>query len=72
MQFFKNRPRLTGFLLAISLTGCAAATIVGAGCNAYAEQRLTIPWEDLALAPIEVVRWVNLTDARMTRTCTGG
>lgn len=72
MRFLKNRPKLMGFLLAISLSACAGATVIGAGCNAYAEARVTLPWEAFAKAPVEATRWLNLLDVRMSKVCTNG
>lgn len=72
MKFLRNKPKLMGFLLGISLSACAAAVAIGPGCRAYAEQRLTLPWEALERAPREVIEWLNLTDARMTGVCTDG
>lgn len=67
--FKKNSGVLKGFLLAILLSACAGATVLGAGCSAYAEARLDIPWDELSLSPHAVVAWVNLLDARMTGVC---
>lgn len=67
-----NKQRLMGFLLAISLSACAGAMVIGAGCRAYGEMRISLPWEALGAAPLEFVQWFNLLDARMTGVCTGG
>ena len=71
-----ERLRMSGVILTmlaamISLIGCAAETVSGdAGCRSYAEARAAMPGDDALLeTPIEVLRWVNETDARMTGTC---
>ncbi len=68
----KNKLRAQGMIAALLLTACAGATGVGAGCNAYAEERLKMPADDvLVQAPLAVVQWINLLDARMTGVCLG-
>lgn len=76
MHLRKKSGSLMGFLLAILLTACAAATVIGAGCSAYAEMRLSMPTYDadfvqlLDQEPTPLLVWVNLLDARMTGACT--
>lgn len=57
---------------AILLTACAETTVVGgdAGCDSYAEARLTMP-DDLEALPTNWLEWIAKTDARMTGTCRG-
>lgn len=60
---------LIGFLL---LTACAGAVAVGAGCDAYGEQRRKMPADAaLAASHVDVVRWINALDAAMTSACHG-
>ena len=47
------------------LTACAAATVVGAGCVAYGQQRLSMP----TLGDDPVSQWVAVLDGRMTEVC---
>jgi maleate cis-trans isomerase len=66
----RNRERLLGAVLAIMLTACTGAMIVGSGCDAYAEARLQKPSRaDLAASPVAVAAWINHLDARMTAVC---
>ncbi len=58
-----------GFLLAILLTACAGVVAIGAGCDAYAEMRLTLPYEAAARSDPEFVAWFNLLDVRMLEVC---
>ena len=75
MRLPKKSGPLMGFLLAILLTACAAATVIGAGCSAYAEMRLSMPTYNadfinmLDREPTPLLAWVNLLDARMTGAC---
>lgn len=61
--------KLKPLLIFLVLMGCAASVSMGAGCRAYAEWRLTIPWEALAGSPLEVVQSINYLDARMDGVC---
>ncbi len=69
MQWLKSNPKLQGFLIAILLTGCAAATVNLAGCNAYNDMRLSLPWDALERSDPAMVQWSNLLDARMYDVC---
>ena len=71
MQSEKKKWILTGFLAATLLTACAGAVGIDAGCRAYTEARLTLPFDDLSDAPKPVVDWINLMDARMFAVCKG-
>jgi len=66
----KNAARVQGFLLAMLLTACAGAMIVGAGCKVYGEARLDLPYDELSRAPENLARWINSTDKGMTEACT--
>lgn len=61
--------KLKPLLVFLVLMGCAAAVSTGAGCRAYAEMRMSAPWEALRVADPVVVRWFNLLDARMAVVC---
>ncbi len=53
----------------IFLTSCAATKVAGdAGCASYGEARLSIPADADAL-PDAWLRWVVMTDTRMTEVC---
>ena len=69
MQWLKNKKMLQGFLIATLLSACAAASIVGAGCEAYFEQRLSLPFDELVEAPREVILWIDFLDVRMNEVC---
>jgi len=51
--------------LFLVLSACAAAVVVDAGCNAYAEARSTMP----RLGGDAVSAWVAMLDTSMTRVC---
>lgn len=64
--------RAAAFLAFLILTACAGAVAVGAGCDAYGEQRRKMPSDEaLAASPPEVFRWINALDAAMTSACHG-
>ena len=69
MQWLKNKKMLQGFLIATLLTACAAASVVGAGCEAYFEQRLSLPFDELVESPREVILWIDFLDVRMNEVC---
>ena len=69
MPLLKNNPTLRGFLIAILLSGCAAATVILPGCSAYAEMRLSLPWDALAQSEPEFVQWFNFLDKRLADVC---
>lgn len=51
------------------LTACAETTASGdAGCASYGEARQSMP-EDAEALPGNWLRWVAMTDTRMTGTC---
>ena len=63
---------LIALMSATLSTGCArvmtAGADGGAGCSAYAEARLTLPYDALDRGPLS--EWVaGDLDARMTATC---
>ena len=60
---------MRGFILALFVSACAAGVVVSAGCEAYGEMRLSLPYSELEKSPISVVRWVSRLDARMTAVC---
>ena len=56
---------MRGVLAFLVLSACAGAVAVGAGCDAYAEVRLSMP--ALGLDPVS--QWVAALDDRMTGAC---
>ena len=56
---------MRGVLAFFVLSACAGAVAVGAGCDAYAEARLSMP--TLGLDPVS--QWVAALDDRMTGAC---
>lgn len=62
--------RAAPILAFLILTACAGAVAVGAGCDAYGDQRRRMPSDEaLAASPVEVLRWINALDAAMTAAC---
>ena len=61
---------LTGFLLAMLVTGCAAVTTIGAGCEVYRSYRVVMP--DPSGVPHDFIVWFNLLDTGMLEVCKGG
>lgn len=59
-----------GFLMAMLLTACAGAVMIGAGCEEYISHRVSMP--DPSGIPSEFLRWFNLLDAGMLEVCKGG
>ena len=52
-------------LLFLCLSACAASLAIGAGCSAYAEERLSMP----GLGTDALSNWVADLDDRMTGAC---
>lgn len=71
MPLPKRKKLLVGLALTTLLSACDPAMVTGGrGCTAYAEARLGLPPDEvLVTAPIPVLSWINLTDARMTGAC---
>jgi len=61
---------LTGFLIAILLTACAAGVTIGAGCEVYASYRVTMP--DPTGASRAFLEWFNYLDTEMLSVCKRG
>lgn len=44
--------------------------MIGAGCEAYAEMRLSMPADEILVrAPNDLLQWLNLLDAKMLAVC---
>ena len=65
----KRKEMLTGFLMAILLTACAGAIMIGAGCDVYRSFRLDMP--NPTGASRAFLEWLNLLDVGMLRACKG-
>ena len=60
------RYAMAALVAALLMSGCVKMT--DAGCNSYAEARLTMP-RDVALGNGPWPQWIADTDDRMTGTC---
>ena len=66
-KLYEKRGPLTGFLIAILLTACAAGVTIGAGCEVYASYRVDMP--DPTGASRDFLEWFNLLDTNMLSVC---
>jgi len=66
----KRKEMLTGFLIAILLTACAGAVMIGTACEVYIDYRST--WPALELLPRPWLEWLNAFDAEMLKVCRSG
>lgn len=69
-HLWAKKELLTGFLIAILLTACAGAVVIGASCEIYARYRLDMP--DITGASRAFLDWFNLLDVEMLRACRRG
>ena len=69
-KLYEKRGPLTGFLIAILLTACAAGVTIGAGCEVYASYRIDMP--NPTGASREFLEWFNLLDTNMLSVCKRG
>lgn len=69
-RLMKKKEMLTGFLIAILLTACAAGVTIGAACSTYQSYRLTMP--DPTGASRSFLEWFNLLDTEMLEVCKRG
>lgn len=68
----RTKDRLMGLTVALLLSACAGATVIGAGCRIYAEARRDMPVEAISMTSVEVAGWIDSLDFAMTKACTGG
>lgn len=66
----KRKQTLLGFLIAISLTACAGAVMIGAGCEVFSLYRVNMP--DPTGASRAFLEWLNLLDVEMLAVCKRG
>lgn len=61
---------LLGFLIAMFVTACSGALMIGAGCDVYARYRLDMP--DPVGASRAFLDWLNILDTEMLSVCKRG
>ena len=61
---------LLGFLIAMFVTACSGALMIGAGCDVYSSYRINMP--DPVGASRAFLDWLNLLDTEMLRVCKRG
>lgn len=66
----KKKEILGGFLIAMFVTACSGALMIGAGCEVYSSYRVDMP--DPIGASREFLDWLNLLDTEMLKVCKRG
>lgn len=66
----EKKKTLLGFLIAMFVTACSGALMIGAGCETYHTYRLNMP--DPIGASRAFLDWLNLLDTEMLRVCKRG
>lgn len=70
MLLQRKSGRLLTLISVTFLAACAGVTGISAGCAAYSEARLSLPSDEVLMrAPVELLDWLNLLDARMHAVC---
>lgn len=66
----KRKEILLGFLIAMFVTACSGALMIGAGCSVYTSYRADMP--DPIGASRVFLDWLNLLDVEMFKVCKRG
>lgn len=66
----RKKEILMGFLIAMFVTACSGALMIGAGCEVYSVYRLDMP--DPVGASRDFLDWLNLLDVEMLKVCKRG
>jgi hypothetical protein len=69
-KLHEKKGPLMGFLMAIFLSACSGAILIGAGCEVYASYRVDMP--DPIGASRQFLEWFNLLDTNMLSVCKRG
>jgi hypothetical protein len=69
-KLHEKKGQLMGFLMAIFLSACSGAILIGAGCEVYASYRVDMP--DPTGASRQFLEWFNLLDTNMLSVCKRG